>query len=293
MPSSNILRHQIHLNDIGGISNQLSTVANNSTVLGNQTVGVPSSVQVNQITSVHGLAQATSTSSARIGQSTSVDYQNRYLPVNAGNSYSLAGTVGLSPKLSSMGSCDESNSPEVRLNDIVNSQTLRSPNPSFGTVCNMGQSLSESTKHGWPAQNLSRNIGLSQTGNPAQNFCYSQSFPASQAMNVPGIQDKGQNSFVSGEKIMGLQNRLPSDARNAGTSSRFHSEQLIDNELRLEDDGVSDLMANAKFEGGGLVEQFPDDLMGLFFKQQHEGLVGSADSEFGTDGYQLDNIHVT
>ncbi|GLJ09668.1 hypothetical protein SUGI_0113770 [Cryptomeria japonica] len=294
MPSPNLLRHQILLNDIGGISNQLSTATNNSTVLGNQPVGVPSSAQVNQIpTSMHGLAQATSNSSGRIGHSTSVDYQNRYLPVNAGNSYSLASTVGLSPQLSSMGSCDESNSPEVRLNDIVNSQTLRSPNPSYGTLNSMGQSLSESTKQGWHAQNLSRNLGLSQTGNSVQNFGYSQPFPASQAMNISSIQDKAQNSFVSGEKIMGLPNRLPSDARSAGTLSRFHSEQLIDNELRLEEDGASDLMANAKFEGGGLAEQFmQDDLMGLFFKQQHEGL-GSADSEFGTDGYQLDNIHVT
>lgn len=293
MPSPNLLRHQILLNDIGGISNQLSTVANNSTVLGNQAVGVPTSAQVNQIpTSMHGLALPTSNSSQRIGHSTSVDYQNRYLPVNAGNSYSLARTVGLSTQLTSMGSCDESDLPEVRLNDIANSQTLRSPNPSFGALNSVGQSLSESAKQGWHSHNLSRNLGLNQKGNPVQNFCYSQSFPASQAMNIAGIQDKAQNNFVSGEKVIGLPNRLPSDARNAGTLSRFHSEHLIDNELRLEDDGASDLMANAKFEGG-LAEQFmQDDLMGLFFKQQHEGL-GSADSEFSTDGYQLDNIHVT
>ncbi|KAH9298969.1 hypothetical protein KI387_030651, partial [Taxus chinensis] len=66
--SPNLLRHQVILNDIGGISNQLSPVANNSTLLGNQAASATSSGQANQMpTSMLGLAMPASNSSHMMG----------------------------------------------------------------------------------------------------------------------------------------------------------------------------------------------------------------------------------
>jgi len=91
---------------------------------------------------------------------------------------------------------------------------------------------------------------------------------------------------------LGLPSRSSADAGDTRSGNRLQSEQSNDSALRLKEDGLSSLMANPKFEGGLLPEHFmQDDLMSVLLKQQQEG-VGLAESEFTTDGYQVDNIHV-
>lgn len=294
MPSPNLLQQQMLSNDIGSIANPLSTVGNSSTLLGNTTVGTSVSGQANQIpTGIHGLTLPQSNASAGNGRTPTVDYQNHYHPIMQGNNYSLARAVGTTTPLASVGTCGDMSMAGVGnlggMSEIVNSHTLRSSNTNFSTLNGFGQNLSQSSKQGWHGQSLAQNSVLSQTGNLVPNSRYSQPFPASQSMNISSTQNKGQvGGFVTCGKGLGLPSRLSTDAGDTRTGTRLQREQSADSALRLKEDGLSSVMPISKFEGGMLNDHYmQDDLMSVLLKQQQEG-VGLAESEFSTDGYQLD-----
>lgn len=294
MPSPNLLQQQMLSNDIGSIANPLSTVGNSSTLLGNTTVGTSVSGQANQIpTGIHGLTLPQSNASVGNGRTPTVDYQNHYHSIMQGNNYSLARAVGTTTPLASVGTCGDMSMAGVGnlggMSEIVNSHTLRSSNTNFSTLNGFGQNLSQSSKQGWHGQSLAQNSVLSQTGNLVPNSRYSQPFPASQSMNISSTQNKGQvGGFVTCGKGLGLPSRLSTDAGDTRTGTRLQREQSADSALRLKEDGLSSVMPISKFEGGLLNDHYiQEDLMSVLLKQQQEG-VGLAESEFSTDGYQLD-----
>eukprot|EP01018_Ginkgo_biloba_P028190 Gb_32182 [translate_table: standard] len=300
LSSAGHLLPQTLSNDIGEMANPLSTIGNSSTGLGNTSVDVSNSGQLGRMpTPADNLTLPASHASVGIRRMPTIDYENQFLPVMPGSNYSLTSTVGPSTPLTSIGTGGDMSIQGVGsfggMSDIVNSQTLRGSDSNFSTFSGLGQNLSQSNKQGWNAQNLALNSGSSQTGNLVPSSRYSEAFSATQGLNIPGTQDKGQvRSFGYGGQGLGLPSRLSSDAGHMRVIKNTHcqSEQSVDSGSTLRGEGLSDFMASSKFEDGLLPQQFSqDDLMSVLFKQQHEG-TGIAEGEFNMDGYQLNNIHV-
>jgi len=184
----------------------------------------------------------------------------------------------------SLSSISAMNNSTGNISEVVPTDNRRPKLPILGNMnAGLGQGMNQIIKKDW--QNRNQDFGT--ISNPLLNTQLSRASLLNQKIVGSYIaQPQGQNTGFCDQK-MNLDFKLPVNSVVPGIGGRCESEQsTADSQMKLREGYPID---HVKMENGFLSENCNsgDELMSIFFKQQHEG-IGFTDCNVGCDGYPLE-----
>ncbi|XP_011071399.1 two-component response regulator ARR2 isoform X1 [Sesamum indicum] len=216
----------------------------------------------NGIDNVHGPTYASVSQPSAV-----VDFSRSQRAELPGNSFSLVGNSGI-PTLATKGMLQEDFNSEMKGN--------RGFMPNYDVFNELNQNRTED----WGLQSVGSNFEAPQHTNlqgrldVAPSVLVQPGFLSDRHIGIPSV---NKTAFSAADGVV-----------NTANLSQALTSSLPDNALRIKAERLPDM----GFQNGPFPDQFgQDDLMSALLKQQQEGIV-PAETDFGFDGYHLDNLPV-